>query len=1593
MKKLIAWYKGLPKEAKYAFAALGLGTPAGIIYLLQRYIFIGVPFQVILIGFGVLIVLVSLIIWAVSALFTAKQKGRSRRMAADLSRDDQAGPASMDVKAAIKSNNEKFFNAVRDMKKNLGIDVYDLPWYIVIGDSGCGKTRLINNGGLTFSTGKPEGYQLGTLNYNWWFTEDAVFIDMAGRLCNPQEDSDHREWQAFLDTIARGRKGFPVNGAFVCVSAEHLLSDSPEKHEADANTALERLRELQSKLGVTFATYLIITKCDKILGFMQFFDRAERDITVKNQIFGWAKPGEFNELYDPEAFRGDFNELYHRLNDLRLRRLHDDVSDADLGLAYSFPEEFRELNDPLQTYVRTLFPMIRNPRAMKNLIFRGIFFTSATQEGAVILKHLAQRLGAEAAEQFPSLDQLYPEKRPLFVKDVFFRKAFPEQGLVFRNENDVVRSQKLSKLVKIGSAVLSLLLVSGLVFGYWKLSELISGPLARAKDTHKVLVAQPEASVVRGGEFAKDTFKLSQQRFWPALLSLGTGTDKPVSYIKHIRARLFEESQLRPTLEKVATALRSPDAWAANGTALSAALEEYMLWLGCRGQAGTASHLTLDSYDKLLSAIQPTSATPTDSDAAPRTPAGNSAGLENEAANYFEMVGADSGWRSPAHFLCVADSDCVETVRLAVKNAHDKYWIRETILDDQHPDSTIANWMRIRQRCEEVDTNYNLMLGASDHRPSDARSWNTLKTDLVSQFNALDTALKDIAWRGGGTPVRIGSLSDAIDKARDRWLKYRDRLSAAYKKCGGSGDPEVFKAINALPAGDAGFSIVGLDPLLCEQLKSKRLITNCDTDTLNNLKNGSVLKSVHEIWAHIITLTQVPVQKIAENDTLVVTKDALAIQEELRRITASLAGDESLDGVDRSLPRDWIAELRTRVEQAPNAAEKLAALALLMPEPWKEPRLDKLRQAHREWMERGGGTRLLARIFTRLEGTGALGFADLFPENERFGLRPSAYDIAAQSVAPDPVQTPEPETPKPVRSGRGREDEVDTPTETSRDSAPTERRREVDAAGRMARGGEDDTPVRRTTDLSGSIPKWLGDDFLDARMGECFDLFYYLGQLDASHFYLDERGGSSLRDDCLVELDRTGAKWWNMHASAWTQAYAARSLPQLKQLRESATQWGALVDALQAESQKPTARIRDDVEAALGEILRAIPFSFHYRAKGTWKEPPPDSAGYRNIAAWRSNATQDSVRSFPFLASARPFDVEGVRSASIAPWTSIASRFGGLWADQMRDIIGCGKLPTEFTDRQKTFSPIGWGRYEEARSQTRLSDEKLTGELAAFENHAKSLLDRELTSVLIAVQGRHSAGGGALPSSGTDFLRFKEFLAEVGRAEKALVNLEQGLETDAGRRRMAYYKQCRDWREFLGIAGDGASSATRPLGVTVSAQDPVSNPANYNAVFETVDDTPANLYSKVQLIVGIDKREGGPLSDEGTTWETVTSGLVLQKSGVWNWSSAGMPMKFRLFDGKPDPARTNSPNEKLRECEKTVGTTSPLSLVAYLQSQGKSDATGTTWYVLERIDLRSAFEDQATKDIVKKLPERSQRMNIGFVFKLERPLPPPISPL
>src|SRR5262245_64185386 len=50
----------------------------------------------------------------------------------------------------------------------------------------------------------------GTRNCDWWFTNEAILLDTAGRYTT--EDDDRDEWMAFLDQLKKYRSEKPVNG-------------------------------------------------------------------------------------------------------------------------------------------------------------------------------------------------------------------------------------------------------------------------------------------------------------------------------------------------------------------------------------------------------------------------------------------------------------------------------------------------------------------------------------------------------------------------------------------------------------------------------------------------------------------------------------------------------------------------------------------------------------------------------------------------------------------------------------------------------------------------------------------------------------------------------------------------------------------------------------------------------------------------------------------------------------------------------------------------------------------------------------------------------------------------------------------------------------------------------------------------------------------------------------------------------------------------------------------------------------------------------------------------------------------------------------
>lgn len=328
--------------------------------------------------------------------------------------------------------------------------LYQLPWYMIIGAPGAGKTTALVNSGLQFPLADKFGKAAlrgigGTRNCDWWFTNEAVLLDTAGRYTTQesQQERDASEWHHFLDLLRKYRGRQPVNGVIVTLSVSDLLTQSPEAQRNQAIALRQRLMELHDRLGIRFPVYVLVTKTDLLKGFRSYF--ASLDKTQREQIWGFTFPwaqASTAEFELNSQFQQEYSLLQQRL-DAGLADTLLAESDAQARAeSYLFPQEFAALRPLLAEALDTLFA-----RSDFETQFapRGIYFASGTQEGLPFDRvmgelsralHLpGQRSGESGSwDQVDKESPIPPNKgQSFFLKGVLENVIFQESGLAGSN--------------------------------------------------------------------------------------------------------------------------------------------------------------------------------------------------------------------------------------------------------------------------------------------------------------------------------------------------------------------------------------------------------------------------------------------------------------------------------------------------------------------------------------------------------------------------------------------------------------------------------------------------------------------------------------------------------------------------------------------------------------------------------------------------------------------------------------------------------------------------------------------------------------------------------------------------------------------------------------------------------------------------------------------------------------------------------------------------------------------------------------------------------------------------------------------------------
>jgi type VI secretion system protein ImpL len=459
--------------------AVGLTSVASLIYVAGPLVEIGGyrPLE----NYVVREILVVLLVAAVGS-FAGFQFWRRSKSSAQIAQGISATGQDESDAEVLK---ERIKDALATLKKashRKADYLYELPWYVLVGPPGSGKTTALVNSGLKFplsrgATPAAVAGVGGTRYCDWWFTDDAVLIDTAGRYTTQDSDAklDQQSWFAFLDLLKKNRPRQPINGVLVAISLQDLMMLSSAELSAHSHAIRARLLELHEHLKVDFPVYVLFTKADLVAGFVEYFGNLGEQ--GRRQVWGATfQTGDKTRNMVGEV-PVEFDALVERLSFELTDRLQEEPAPGTRVALFGFPTQIATLKRTIFDFLNQIF---EPTRYHANATLRGLYFTSGTQQGTPIdqlIGALIKSFGAEdiSGSAYSGLGKSF------FLTDLIQKVVIGEAAWVSTDRAAVRRARIVKAALYSG-----LVIASAATAGAWWVSY----------SHNKQLIAQTDAAIV-----------------------------------------------------------------------------------------------------------------------------------------------------------------------------------------------------------------------------------------------------------------------------------------------------------------------------------------------------------------------------------------------------------------------------------------------------------------------------------------------------------------------------------------------------------------------------------------------------------------------------------------------------------------------------------------------------------------------------------------------------------------------------------------------------------------------------------------------------------------------------------------------------------------------------------------------------------------------------------------------------------------------------------------------------------------------------------------------------------------------------------------
>jgi type VI secretion system protein ImpL len=330
--------------------------------------------------------------------------------------------------------------------------LYALPWYLVLGPPGAGKTAAVQTSGsnlravgeVTSRSADPHA----AAGCQPWVSDRGVLLDTPGRYVGAAD----AEWSALLTELRRARRRRPLDGIVLAYSVADLLADRPEQLEEKAQRLRLRLDDLSAELGSVLPVYLLLTKVDALSGFGEFL--ADLPDGVRDHVWGATLDLATDAPDAVSAFKAEFDLLKGVLHAQLLERLPSRrLAGEACARALRLPAELESIRAPLVRLVESLFRTGRREAAL----LRGFYFSSSGEATA----GAGMALPATPETRFVARTRLQPvASRSAFLAELFSDVVFGDRDFARRSRRGLLLDQR--RQLALGAAALALSLFGAL---------------------------------------------------------------------------------------------------------------------------------------------------------------------------------------------------------------------------------------------------------------------------------------------------------------------------------------------------------------------------------------------------------------------------------------------------------------------------------------------------------------------------------------------------------------------------------------------------------------------------------------------------------------------------------------------------------------------------------------------------------------------------------------------------------------------------------------------------------------------------------------------------------------------------------------------------------------------------------------------------------------------------------------------------------------------------------------------------------------------------------------------------------------------------